>query len=1341
MALLLVLLLGQAAQVDRLVERLRSEKVEEREEAERELILLGRPALPALEKAARDADPEVADRAKRAIGRVPLVERLTPALERAMPGLRRRLCGPQEHAWTEALLEAGRQEGTRRRHPELSREDLDALAASAVRAAFSTELPAICGIVGGWRLESAGPELVRRLEEKDRNLQSKAAWTLYALGSREALPAIVRRLGAETEKTWKSHWLNGLGRLGDRNAVPVILEYADQVDWHVRGSVYRELLWLEAEEAAPAILSAMRGGLDAGTGLDLLSKLAPGEVVPGLLRGFLDEREEARERAIYNLFQYRSRVAVHELLKLLSHADPDVRVGAVRALQALRHREAIAELRRALVEDSAAVRRAAASALASFGLRDGVPELAMMLRSEKHRTAGASGLVLLGDREAVPTLLGMLREGELRGWSAEKLARLGVQEAVPGIFDLARSAEANERSDAAYALVALRPPGYERVLDALVKDGNSVVRSNAIHACSRAGEKSIVPALQALRKGDDEEARHAALLGLSDLLGREVVPDLIAELEDGRSWIVSQACEALLELGAGESVAPLRALLRSPDDSIRRSAARVLAGFGDREGAAAVVREMTTWESHVELNAVRLPDLWKAWSARRVSGTFSGSRRDVVEAVAKHSGLRVEWPSGDEPWMYFDASRAFRDVPLTEALRDVLHDSSGAVFEEGRIRILTWLESRRFWRGWWAEELLKSDRESDRAEGRAMLAAEEARRKEVPKAAPARPALTAALKAVPGLEERLTKGDDEAWTRTLLDAGSWRQKEEYAALGREDLEALVLPALRGARRAEQKAELLAVVASKNLRSALPELRPFLAHSVPSVRLAAAGALLGLEGEGVLRELLPMLEDPLPEIRKGMVGVFANHRCRAAIPRILELKEDPAVRSAIVGAAFHLRLPDFMPILFEYSTHADYLSRRQAIMNITVLGDGSLVPRVRTLLKDEDPNAVQVVLGFLGLWGATESANDIVARLEAPSRFGKEMFLPDAFRALHRLGARQAAPAVLKEVGTHPEAGRVAAEWGLREAVPKLREVLAQGQFQAAPDAAQALAQFGDRESIPALRKLLAHEYGSVRGAAAEALARLGDRESLAKIREVYRHEENWEAGALRALLVLDPEGLRDELLRRVAGAEDDLCEPAARLGGEAILGQYLPRLRNRGEEWGALQVVGRIEGARAEEEVRRLLSNGDENVRISAARFLCRRGLREGAGPLVVGELPPWHELPFELNAVRKPAVWKRLAEKRVRPELYAPAKDVATWLAAQAGLAVEGPPAGSTAHRPWIGYHVSMRAWDRPISVEEGLERLAHRAWTIVVEDDRLRFLPREEGERFWKEWWEKSK
>src|SRR4051812_5532154 len=111
------------AQDENLIEKLRSPSVAVREDAERQLRKAGDAARPTLEKAARDADPEVALRAGAMLRRIDLLARLSPRLLKALPDLEKSLPSAPDSAWTQALLEATQQTFTRRKHPQLTLED------------------------------------------------------------------------------------------------------------------------------------------------------------------------------------------------------------------------------------------------------------------------------------------------------------------------------------------------------------------------------------------------------------------------------------------------------------------------------------------------------------------------------------------------------------------------------------------------------------------------------------------------------------------------------------------------------------------------------------------------------------------------------------------------------------------------------------------------------------------------------------------------------------------------------------------------------------------------------------------------------------------------------------------------------------------------------------------------------------------------------------------------------------------------------------------------------------------------------------------------------------------
>ena len=70
-----------ARQVREILEKLRSEKIEVREEAGRRLKELGKVAVPALKKASHGADSELAARARHLLRAIGIRQKLSPRLE------------------------------------------------------------------------------------------------------------------------------------------------------------------------------------------------------------------------------------------------------------------------------------------------------------------------------------------------------------------------------------------------------------------------------------------------------------------------------------------------------------------------------------------------------------------------------------------------------------------------------------------------------------------------------------------------------------------------------------------------------------------------------------------------------------------------------------------------------------------------------------------------------------------------------------------------------------------------------------------------------------------------------------------------------------------------------------------------------------------------------------------------------------------------------------------------------------------------------------------------------------------------------------------------------------
>ena len=255
MELIAALLLSfpQEETVRALIEQLSADRIEARAEAFRKLEAIGRPALPLLEKAAQHPDGEVSSRARTLLVRIPIRERLTPALLGNVQGIYERLA---QGEWKEVFLELAsdlRQPAERRRFPGVRPEDLSFMAPMAVqRADTETEKSAVCEAVGRCRLKSAMPEVVRLLKDERYMVRANALAAIRDAGAVEQAPEVRSRLG-DAHSVVRSVAAHALGRLGAKEAAPELAALLRDPSSDVRWWAVRALGDLDAKDRAEDI--------------------------------------------------------------------------------------------------------------------------------------------------------------------------------------------------------------------------------------------------------------------------------------------------------------------------------------------------------------------------------------------------------------------------------------------------------------------------------------------------------------------------------------------------------------------------------------------------------------------------------------------------------------------------------------------------------------------------------------------------------------------------------------------------------------------------------------------------------------------------------------------------------------------------------------------------------------------------------------------------------------------------------------------------------------------------------------------------------------------------------
>ena len=329
-----------------LVRQLGARYLDEREEAVRRLTLLGKPALPEIEKAAKGPDPEAATRAKYLLRLIPIRDRVTPRLLHLMPGVEQRLSLDDPHSWTEVLLEAMQLEMSRRGGKEgtlFKPEDLEGVAPLALRgAATKQEKEWACSAVVHLKLRSVAPQVAKFLEDPVPEVRRCAIETLRAIGSPLAVPGYLRTL-RDPDPNVQAFACEGLAELGDPSAVPGIAALLKAESAFARGQAARALARLGAAEYAKRIG-------------DLLE----------------DPDETARFYAVQAVAELRSRAEAPRVRALLQDPDPNVAAAAIRALEVLEGRAAVPSLMDSLDQRVPLVQKAAAETLCLLWVRAAV---------------------------------------------------------------------------------------------------------------------------------------------------------------------------------------------------------------------------------------------------------------------------------------------------------------------------------------------------------------------------------------------------------------------------------------------------------------------------------------------------------------------------------------------------------------------------------------------------------------------------------------------------------------------------------------------------------------------------------------------------------------------------------------------------------------------------------------------------------------------------------------------------------------------------------------------------------------------------------------------------------
>lgn len=167
-------------------------------------------------------------------------------------------------------------------------------------------------------------------------------------------------------------------------------------------------------------------------------------------------------------------------------------------------------------------------------------------------------------------------------------------------------------------------------------------------------------------------------------------------------------------------------------------------------------------------------------------------------------------------------------------------------------------------------------------------------------------------------------------------------------------------------------------------------------------------------------------------------------------------------------------------------------------------------------------------------------------------------------------------------------------------------------------------------------------------------------------------------------------------------------------------------------------MLARMEAEEAIPDLTRLLEEGGAGEKILAARALAELGRADGARVLFRSAAEGDASALLALNALRAPAAWRRLQETAL-PEFWVlPARGAWEAAARAAGLKLDVPGDPGWVRDPDWPRRRNSEGWSNSFPVAaEGLEALlAGRPYAVILEEDRLRVVPRADALSFWRAW-----
>lgn len=576
----------------------------------------------------------------------------------------------------------------------------------------------------------------------------------------------------------------------------------------------------------------------------------------------------------------------------------------------------------------------------------------------------------------------------------------------------------------------------------------------------------------------------------------------------------------------------------------------------------------------------------------------------------------------------------------------------------------------------------------------------------------------------------------------------WSAVEALGRLRAREAIPRLLPFLKTEKLAGAAARSLAML---NAADAVPQILELLRSPDPAARGGAAEALALLHAEASVAELRALLDDPEPVVRTSALRALSSLDAFQTVPPIARLCDDPddRVRTQAVESLGLLGTEEVVQDLVRKLDDRDPMVRETAIHALATQQARSKLSDIQAMLSDRDPHVRAAAVKALAALQARDLVPTLVSLLrdrpsaDVPARDDLAPFhvsvvealaelkcretIPDllpllkdenefvrwhAAAALGKLGAPESHPVILeflkhRDLNYRMTAAMTAGELKLRAALPQVIALLNDDEPLVRGGAASEIGSLAGPEAIAPLVSLLADDVPMVREAAAGALTEMGAKDAIPSIVKLLKHPR--------------PE-VRESALEAIVPFKDPGTIPA-----------IVPLLEDQEGfvRAMALYVLGELNATASLPEVLLLLRDPQQDVRVAAANVACLFGSTEGIRTLL-DHAPNL----FSLNAIRRPDLWKRLAERPFPRTVKCPARQMADEISAALGAALTFDLDATGRLKEWMSHRVDFFGASVPVSWLDVVGgTFGGGPCEAILESDRIHLLPRERARHFWRD------